>query len=106
MAFDPHLAEPMRPALKRRAGITEKKMFGGICWTLNGNLLRGVEVGRYMFRVGKAREAEAMARPGAVAMDLTGRRRGGLVWADAAIEAPLGRWNDLAAGFVGALPPK
>ena len=63
----------MKAALRRRTGITEKKMFGGYCWMLNGNMLCGVEVGRFMFRVGKVLEAEALARPGASPMDITGR---------------------------------
>lgn len=108
MAYDPHLADLMRQALKARPGITEKKMFGGICWLLNGHMVAGVETGRFMFRVGKAREAEALARPGAAPMDFTGRRMGGLVWvdADAAIEAPLASWIDLAASHALSLPPK
>lgn len=108
MPYDPHLADLMRAALKPRAGISEKRLFGGVCWMLNGNMLCGVETGRYMFRVGKALETEALSRPGAGAMDFTGRRMGGLVWvdADAAIDAPLAAWIELAAGFVGGLPPK
>ncbi len=108
MPHDPHLADLMRAALAGRAGITEKKMFGGICWMLNGHMLAGVETGRFMFRVGKALEAEALARPGAVPMDFTGRRMGGLVWvdADAAIDAPLQSWIELAARFALSLPPK
>ena len=108
MPHDPHLAELMRQALRSRKGITEKKMFGGVCWMLNGHMLAGVETGRFMFRVGKAREAEALAMPGAAPMDFTGRRMGGLVWveADAAIEAPLARWIDLAAAHALSLPPK
>lgn len=108
MAYDPHLADLMRQALQARPGITEKKMFGGICWMLNGHMVAGVETGRFMFRVGKEREAEALARPGAVPMDFTGRRMGGLVWvdADATIEAPLENWIELAAGHALSLPPK
>lgn len=108
MPYDPHLLELMREALKRRRGVSEKKMFGGYCWMLNGNMLCGVEVGRLMFRVGKEREAEALKRPGARAMDITGKPMRGIVWVDAdeAIEAGLESWVDLAARFVGALPPK
>lgn len=64
MPHDPHLAERMRSALQERAGITEKNMFGGYCWTLNGNMLCGVEVGRFMFRVGKEMESAALKRRG------------------------------------------
>ncbi len=54
---------------------------------LNGNMLCGVEVGRFMFRVGKQLETKALAKPGAVAsLVFSGRadgrprlgRRGGL----------------------------
>jgi TfoX/Sxy family transcriptional regulator of competence genes len=62
MPHDPHLADRMRAALKSRVGITERRMFGGYCWMLRGNMLCGVEVGRFMFRVGKALEADALAR--------------------------------------------
>lgn len=108
MPHDPHLADLMRAALGDRPGVTEKKMFGGICWMLNGHMLAGVETGRFMFRVGKARETEALARPGAEPMNFTGRRMGGLVWveADAAVDAPLTSWIDLASQFALSLPPR
>lgn len=108
MPHDPHLAELMRDALERRRGITEKKMFGGYCWMLDGNMLCGVEVGRFMFRVGKELEAEALQRPGASPMDITGKPMRGIIWVDAdeAIEAGLDAWVDFAARFVGSLPPK
>ncbi len=108
MPHDPQLAERMRAALKRRRGITEKKMFGGYCWMLHGNMLCGVEVGRFMFRVGKALEAEALARAGASPMDITGRPMAGFVWvrADCAEGPALRAWIDFAARYVGALPAK
>lgn len=108
MAFDPHLADLMRTALHGQRGISEKKMFGGVCWMLNGNMLCGIATGRYMFRVGKEQQEQALARPGATPMDLTGRPMGGLVWvdADAAIDAGLKSWIDMAAQFANSLPPK
>jgi len=83
-------------------------MFGGYCWMLRGHMLCGVEVGRFMFRVGKDLEAEALARPGATPMDITGRPMRGIVWvnADDAIDAGLATWIDLAARFAGSLPPR
>ena len=42
MAFSEELAERIRQRLARRKGIEEKKMFGGIGFLLNGNLLVGV----------------------------------------------------------------
>ena len=108
MPYDLHLADRMRAALQAHKDIVEKKMFGGYCWMLSGNMLCGVEVGRYMFRVGKDLEAEALSRPGAKPMDITGKPMRGFVWvsAHATEGADLARWIQLAERYVGALPPK
>ena len=108
MPFDAPLADAMRAALHGHAGIAERKMFGGICWMLHGNMLCGVEVGRYMFRVGAELESQALARRGARPMDITGRPMRGFVWVDAAAAkgAALKSWIALAERYVGALPPK
>jgi TfoX/Sxy family transcriptional regulator of competence genes len=108
MPYDIALAEAMRQALQRRRSVVEKKMFGGYCWMLKGNMLCGVEVGRYMFRVGKALEAEALSRPGARPMDITGKPMAGFVWVDAsqANATGLDTWIELAAKYVGSLPAK
>ena len=42
MAFDEALAKRIRQGLARKKGIEEKKMFGGIGFLLNGNMLVGV----------------------------------------------------------------
>ncbi|WP_340149227.1 TfoX/Sxy family protein [uncultured Sneathiella sp.] len=103
-----HTADLLRSALGSRTGISEKKMFGGVCFLLNGNMLCGTGEDRFMFRVGKENEAEALEMPGAEPMVHGGRRMGGFVWVDAgeAIETGLERWTALALRFVGSLPPK
>jgi TfoX/Sxy family transcriptional regulator of competence genes len=108
MPYSPELADRMRKALAAYDGVTEKKMFGGYCWMLRGNMLCGVEVGRFMFRVGAKQEAAALARAGASPMDITGKPMRGFVWVtgDAAKSVALRRWIDFAARFVGALPAK
>lgn len=108
MPYDPQLADRMRTALETRPGVVEKKMFGGYCWMLHGNMLCGVEVGRFMFRVGAAQEADALTRPGARPMDITGKPMKGFVWVDAAATGgeTLDHWIDLAARYVDSLPPK
>ena len=42
MAFDENLAERIRECLSRRKNVEEKKMFGCICFLINGNALAGV----------------------------------------------------------------
>lgn len=108
MPYDIALAEAMREALQGRTGIAEKKMFGGVCWMLNGNRLCGVEVGRFMFRVGTEAESEALANEGVRPMDITGRPMRGFVWVDAssADRGRLVQWIALAERCVAALPQK
>jgi hypothetical protein len=108
MPHDPALAETMREALGNERDLREQRMFGGICWMLNGNMLCGVEVGRYMFRVGKDRMEEALARTGCDPVIFGGRRMGGFVWVEALAcdEEQLGDWIGFAKEFVGNLPSK
>ena len=42
MAYDDAVADRVRALLKRRKGISERKMFGGIAFMLNGNMVCGV----------------------------------------------------------------
>lgn len=109
MAYDAGLAEVLRDALADVPDITERPMFGGLCFLMRGNMLCGVHSGGAMFRVGKEHEAEALAIAGARPLGFTGRRMGGMVEVtdDAMGDArAVGRWLGLALSFVGALPPK
>lgn len=82
-------------------------MFGGVCFLLRGNMLCGTAASRFMFRVGKAQDAEALARPGARPMDFTGRRMAGFVWVEPDCDArALKRWIAMAERYVRALPAK
>jgi TfoX/Sxy family transcriptional regulator of competence genes len=60
MAFDETLAERIRKALGRKKGITDKKMFGGIGFLLNGNLLVGVWKDSLVVRFGEDEREEAL----------------------------------------------
>ncbi len=108
MAYDEALAESLRVALKGTAGLSEKKMFGGLGFFLNGNMLCAADKGRYVFRVGKDQEAAALTRPGAAPMAFGERRIGGFVFVDAGEcdAAALGEWIAMARAFVDTLPPK
>jgi TfoX/Sxy family transcriptional regulator of competence genes len=109
MAHDEGLAEILRGDLADLPGITEKRMFGGLVFMLDGNMLCGVHPGGGMFRVGKQNEAAALAVPGAAPMAFTGRRMGGFIDVSdetLADEDRRARLMDLALAFVRALPPK
>lgn len=102
------LAARLRKALAGRRGVTEKKMFGGVCFLLRGNMLCGTGQEKFMFRVGKDQDAEALARTGAKPMDITGRVMQGFIWVHpASCDARvLKRWLAMAEAYVGKLPAK
>ena len=79
MAYDEGLTELMRGDLADIQGISEKKMFGGVAFMLNGNMVCGVHTHGGMYRVGKDRETAARAIDGAGSMDFTGRPMGGMI---------------------------
>ena len=112
MAYDEILTERFRNALGHPSAV-EKRMMGGVCFMLNGNMLGGADRTkdgdrRFMFRVGKDNEDEALSRPGAMVMEMGGRRMSGLIFVDAdkCDEAQLKSWIALARGFVDTLPAK
>ena len=107
----PALAEELRrhlaasPTVKRQA-LSEKRMFGGMSFLLNGNMLCGAGKNGYMIRTDPARGAEAAALPGGRPVVMQGRTMKGFYWIDpAACDAKaLGCWLRLAESYVGAMP--
>ena len=110
MAYDETLAMRVRATLSDQTGMTERKMFGGLAFMLNGNMLCGyTNKGQLMIRVGKELEAEARKLPGAKDMDFTGKKMGGMLFVDEdaiAGDKALKTWIALATRFVGTLPAK
>ena len=81
MPYRDDMAERMRADLGMQPGLSEKKMFGGLCFMLNGNMVCGVHKGGAMFRPGKALEQQALDA-GASPLSFTGRPMGGMVELD------------------------
>jgi len=109
MAYDETVAATIRQALAGRAGVTEKKMFGGLCFLLNGNMLCGAYREGGMYRVGKENAGAALALPHVRAMAMTGRPMPGLVDVDreAFTDAVLrDRLMAMALDFVGTMKAK
>jgi len=109
MAFDEELAARTRAALGDVRGVTEIRMFGGLCFTVHGNMAVGVTGDDMMVRLAPDEAAGALAQPGVRPMDFTGKPMKGYVFvapegfeSDAALESWIGR----CAKFVQTLPPK
>ena len=109
MAYDEKLADRIRKILRRRKGITEKKMFGGIAFMLNGNMCCGVVNDDLMVRVGPEQHDKSMKQDHARLMDFTGRPMKGFLFiapAGTRTEATLVKWVRMATSYVSSLPEK
>jgi hypothetical protein len=102
------LAQRLRAALGAGRRLEEKRMFGGICFLLRGNMLCGTGRPGYMFRVGKDAHAAALARAGAKSMEINGRAFEGFIWVDPAQcdARALKGWLAAAERYVGKLAAK
>jgi hypothetical protein len=109
MAFNEFLAQRIRQSLARRKDIDEKKMFGGIGFLLNGNLLVGVWKDSLIARIGPDEGQEALLEPHVKAFDITGRpMKGWVLVAPEGIEddGQLKAWILRAVKFVGKMGAK
>lgn len=109
MAFDEGLAQRVREVLGPRAGISERRMFGGLAFLLDGKMFVGIVGETLMARVGLERYEDALALPQVRPMDFTGKPMKGYVYIDApGIEddAQLAAWVNWCAAFVATLPEK
>jgi len=109
MPYDEGLAERLRDAYSLIDGVTEKKMFGGIAFMVNGNMSCGIVKETLMVRVGPYLYGEALGRPYAREMDFTGRSMKGFVFVSHEgfeSDSDLEGWVQLSYQFVSTLPAK
>ncbi len=109
MAYSKELADDIRARISDHPGLTEKQMFGGIAFMLNGNMAIGVSGEELMVRVGKEAHDEAMSLPGARTFDMSARpMRGWILVAPEGIasDANLDAWIYRGVAWAETLPPK
>jgi TfoX-like protein len=109
MAFDEKLAGRIRKHLGKRKGLTEKQMFGGIAFLLNGNMCCGVHRDEMIVRLAPDETERALEAPHTHLFDLTGRPMKGWILVKPkglATDTVLAKWIRVAAQFAGSLPPK
>lgn len=103
------LADRIRAVLGEDPNRGEMRMFGGTCFTLNGNMLvvaRGK--GGLLVRVGSDAAPQALARRGVKRMVMRGRELADFVTVpeDDLDDDALRGWISMATAYVGALPAK
>ncbi|WP_298822192.1 TfoX/Sxy family protein [uncultured Roseibium sp.] len=102
------LLERIRTFIPDKA-VEQKRMFGGTCFMVNGNMLVCASKRGLMARVGKEQEAIALARPHASPCRPAGRPMPGFIRIEPdgiESDSDLRDWIEMARAYVCALPPK
>ena len=109
MAYDDVLADRIRALLLGVPDVTEKKMFGGLAFMVQGNMACGPVRDILMVRVGPDEYEAALAEPDAEELSFTGRPMRGFVQVDVADledDDRLADWVDRGVTFALSLPAK
>jgi TfoX N-terminal domain len=109
LAYDEALAARVREVIGDiDAEVTERKMFGGLAFMLNGHMFTGIVGDQLMLRLGDGGAEQALRREHVREMDFTGRPMRAMVFVEpAGLEGDaLGEWIASAAVFARSLPPK
>jgi hypothetical protein len=110
MAYDEDLANRIREQLAGETTITEKAMFGGLAFLLNGHMCVSASGrGGLLARVDPDESDEALSEPHASPMEMRGRQMPGWIFVGpqgVATDAQLAEWIDRSRAFVRTLPPK
>ena len=109
MAYDEQLAARIGDVLAPRSGVSERKMFGGIAFMIEGNMAVGVVDEDLMVRLAPEEAELALKEDGVRPMDFTGKPMKGFIFVGPEVTAEdnaLAGWIDAGADFAASLPPK
>jgi TfoX/Sxy family transcriptional regulator of competence genes len=109
MAHSEGVDERIRDVVSGWQGMDSRKMFGGVCHLLNGNMLCGVYKDFLILRLGEKQAEEAGGLSCVRPFDITGRPMKGWVMVEGegfASDDQLTAWLGKARAFVETLPPK
>lgn len=110
MAYEEELAHRIREHVQGEAGLTEKRMFGGLAFLINGNMAVSASgQGGLLLRVDPGDTEALVAEPHARRFEMRGREMDGWLRIDTdAIESEdeFERWVRLGVDYARSLPPK
>jgi len=110
MAYDDELANRIREVVQEERGLTEKAMFGGLAFLINGNMaVSASSKGGLLLRVDPAQTESLVNEPQVRRFEMRGREMDGWLRVDAgAVETDdsLRRWAGLGVSYARSLPPK
>lgn len=82
MVYNEKLAVLIRDMIKGKRSITEKKMFGGLAFMLNGKMFCGIVKDDLMVRTGPKNYKMALSKPHSRPMDFSGKPLKGFVFVE------------------------
>jgi len=109
MAYNEELDGRIKNIVSRWKSTNDKKMFGGVCHLLNGNMFCGVHKDFLILRLGEKKSNDALKQPCARPFDITGKPMKGWVMIanDGYQDDPdLKAWLEQAKSFAETLPQK
>lgn len=110
MAFDEDLAARMRSLLSKERGLTEKRMFGGLAFLVNGNMAVAASgQGGLMVRVDPSETDRLLRSAHAQPFEMRGRELDGWLRVDAdgvRTKRQLETWVARGVAYARSLPAK
>jgi TfoX/Sxy family transcriptional regulator of competence genes len=108
MSYDEDLADRVREVVPVDAEVTERKMFGGLAFLLDGHMFVGIVGSELMVRVGSETAERALELDHVREMDFTGRPMKNMIFVQpAGLHGPeLECWVAAAADYARTLGPK
>jgi TfoX/Sxy family transcriptional regulator of competence genes len=110
MAYDEELADRLRELVQAENGLTEKRMFGGLAFLINGNMAVSASgQGGLLLRVDPAETDELVEDPNARRFVMRGREMDGWLRVDTdglSSDRQLQQWVARGVAYARSLPPK
>ena len=110
MAYDEVLAQRVREAVEGEPGLSEKKMFGGLSFLVNGNMAVGASgQGGLLLRIAPNDADSLTSNPHARRFEMRGREMDGWLRVDAQaleLDDELQRWVEIGLDYARSLPAK
>jgi hypothetical protein len=110
MPYDKDVADRIRAHLGAAAGLTEKAMFGGLAFLINGNMAVSASGhGGLLLRVEPATSADLINEPQVRRFEMRGRQMDGWLRIDPEVlgtDDELAHWVDIGVSYARSLPAK
>jgi TfoX/Sxy family transcriptional regulator of competence genes len=110
VAYDEDLANRIRELVASEPSITEKRMFGGLAFLINGNMsVSASGQGGLLLRVDRTETDALLSRPHAHPFEMRGRLMQGWLRVDAdglRTKRQLERWVARGVAYARSLPSK